>query len=220
MVFVLGIILLGAAIYYFRPINLRSKEASCYLHEQHAPLLEIKDALPERFIVFDFETTGLYADQHEIVEIGAIRIHRDSELHDTFQTIVLTENPLSEFIINLTGITQEMVNSEGIAINEAMRDFKEFVGDLPMVAYNAKFDSSFLKEASVKTGIVFNNKISCALKEARRAWPGRPSYKLADLAKTGNITTSGAHRALEDARIAMIVYAAARRTSKPARPTT
>ena len=53
------------------------------------------------------------------------------------------------------------------------------------------------------------NPISDALTMSRQAWPNLPSYKLTDLAKMGNLDTSGAHRALEDCKMTMTVYGAA-----------
>ena len=44
---------------------------------------------------------------------------------------------------------------------------------------------------------------------ARRAWPKRKSFRLDDLANDGQINEGKAHRALEDARRALIIYAAA-----------
>lgn len=44
--------------------------------------------LPEQFVVFDLETTGLSPEKNEIIEFGAIRVHRDSVNHDTFQQLV------------------------------------------------------------------------------------------------------------------------------------
>ncbi|MBU1397268.1 MAG: hypothetical protein KKE84_14180 [Gammaproteobacteria bacterium] len=44
---------------------------------------------------------------------------------------------------------------------------------------------------------------------SRRAWPGRKSYRLADLAKDGKLSSDGTHRALGDCQRALIVYTAA-----------
>ena len=169
----------------------------------------LADAVPARFVVFDLETTGLYANQHEIIEIGAIRVDRDGDRHDTFQTLIRSLKPVPVLIEELTGISEEMLDRDGVPLEQAMRDLAEFVGDLPMVAFNAKFDKSFLSEASRMTGVRFKNKISCALIAARRAWPGRQSYKLVDLSRDGGLNTDDSHRALGDCHRALVVYVAA-----------
>ena len=165
--------------------------------------------LPERFIVFDFETTGLDSTKHEIMEIGAIRVNRDSKEHDAFETIIKISKRIPKRITEMTGITQKMVE-DGIPLIEALEQFRVFVGDLPLVAFNAQFDESFLRAACAKTDSGhFKNEVFCALQLARRAWPGRESYKLQDLARDGNLDLAGQHRAVGDCQRAMIVYAAA-----------
>ncbi len=166
--------------------------------------------LPERFVVFDLETTGLDPCRHEIIEIGAIRVNRDSEHHDTFQALVKPKKKISERITDITGISNEMVNQDGIPLDNALSEFRDFVGDLPLVAFNAEFDDSFLRAACASVASnPFTNEVCCALKLARRAWPGRKSYRLSALAKDGNLAMDGEHRALGDCRRTMIVYAAA-----------
>lgn len=165
--------------------------------------------LPEQFIIFDLETTGLDASKHEILEIGAIRVNRDSTEHDAFEVLVRPTSKVPKKITELTGITQAMVEASGVPISEAVRDFVQFVGDLRLVTFNAKFDMAFLNRALIAEGIVLTNPVSCALKMAQRAWPDRESYRLSDFAKDGNLAQDNTHRALGDCKRALIVYTAA-----------
>lgn len=167
--------------------------------------------LPERFVVFDLETTGLEPQSHEVIEIGAIRVNRDSDHHDTFQALIRPAKKIPKKITEITGITQSMVEKEGEPLATALPQFIEFIGDLPLVSFNAEFDMAFLLNAVYQTqpGQQTNNQVSCALKMARRAWPGRKSYRLADLAKDGGLSAEETHRALGDCQRALIVYTAA-----------
>jgi DNA polymerase III epsilon subunit family exonuclease len=165
--------------------------------------------LPAQFVVFDLETTGLDPDKHEIIEIGAIRVNRDSINHDTFQSLVKPTRKVPKRITELTGINQAMLDSDGDSIESALQQFMSFVGALHLVSFNADFDMAFLKNAASRHSICVANPVSCALKMSRRAWPGRKSYRLADLAKDGNLSSAGTHRALGDCQRALIVYTAA-----------
>lgn len=62
---------------------------------------------PEDYTVVDIETTGLYSGESEIIEISALR-YRARRLTDSFTTLVRPQNPVSAFITELTGITDEM----------------------------------------------------------------------------------------------------------------
>ena len=165
--------------------------------------------LPQRFVVLDLETTGLDPAQHEIIEIGAIRVNRDSDIHDTFSALVKPIGRIPKKITEITGISQDMVDSEGEPLEEAIREFATFIEDLPLVTFNAEFDMAFLQNAAKQHNLVIGNPASCALKMARRAWPGRKSYRLNDLAKDGGLPDEGTHRALGDCKRALIVYTAA-----------
>jgi len=67
----------------------------------------------------------------------------------------------------------------------------------------------FLWNAAKRQGLAIENRYACALKLARRAWPGLPSYRLADLAKIGNLSDDDTHRALGDCKRAVIIFASA-----------
>jgi DNA polymerase-3 subunit epsilon len=167
--------------------------------------------LPKQFVVFDLETTGLEPKINEIIEIGAIRVNRDSDHHDTFQALIRPRKKIPKKITEVTGITQDLIEKEGESLEVALVQFLEFVGELPLVSFNAEFDMAFLMNAVNQTqaGSPIKNRVSCALKMARRAWPGRKSYCLPDLAKDGALSAEGTHRALGDCKRALIVYTAA-----------
>ena len=188
------IVIVAAVIYFLRS---RGKPQASLAH------------LPEQFVVFDLETTGLDPRKHEILEFGAIRVNRDSINHDTFQSLVKPSRKVPKKITELTGINQAMLDAEGVPIESALREFLNFVGDLHLVSFNADFDMAFLQNTAAKHSISIGNPVSCALKMSRRAWPGRKSYRLADLAKDGNLRSDGTHRALGDCQRALIVYTAA-----------
>ena len=165
--------------------------------------------LPERFVIFDLETTGLDPLKHEIIEIGAIRVNRDSDIHDTFQLLIRPNRKVPKKITEITGITQAMLDAEGQALDKALEGFRAFIGDLPLVSFNSEFDMAFLLKASEQHGVRFPNQVACALKMSRQAWPGRKSYRLSELAVDGNLSAEGTHRALTDCQGALIVYGAA-----------
>jgi DNA polymerase III epsilon subunit-like protein len=64
-----------------------------------------------------------------IIEIGAIRVHRDSDLHDTFTVLVNPGRKLPPEIVRITGITDEMVEKDGIDIESAMEQLLAFVDE-------------------------------------------------------------------------------------------
>ncbi len=165
--------------------------------------------LPPKFVVFDLETTGLDPARNEIVEIGAIRVNRDSGHHDTFRTLVKPCRPIPARITAINGISDEMVGQDGIGLGDALRGFVEFIQDLPLVAFNAEFDMAFLQQAAKRCNVDIRNPAACALQAARLAWPGRRSYRLTDLARDGGLSPEGTHRALDDCRRTLVVYSAA-----------
>jgi DNA polymerase III subunit epsilon len=153
--------------------------------------------LPSEFVVFDLETTGLSASANEIIEFGAIRVARNAESHLTFQSLVKPGCKVSSRITKITGITQEMLNSQGRPISQVLPLFLDFIGDLPLVTFNASFDMGFLRQAAKKRGLSVPNPYTCALQISRKAWPDT-SHKLVDLARIHNLQMVDSHRALGD----------------------
>ena len=98
------------------------------------------------YVVFDLETTGLYPNSGDsIIEIGAVKI-KDGNIIDRYDELVYPYKLLSEDIIKITGITNEMLEGKRKE-KECIIDFMNWVSDAPMVAHNAKFDISFILNA-------------------------------------------------------------------------
>lgn len=86
-------------------------------------------------IVVDLEATcsddgTVPRDQMEIIEIGAVLVGmEDLEVLDTFQTLVLPvrHQELTPFCTELTGITQNMVEDDGVPFADAMAALKQWM---------------------------------------------------------------------------------------------
>ncbi|MGJ8692133.1 MAG: 3'-5' exonuclease [Thalassotalea sp.] len=165
------------------------------------------DELKE-FVVVDLETTGLDSQNNRIIEFGALRVQANTTEVYTFQALIKPDKdfPIPEHITEITGISTEIIEDEGRAITDVLPEFIDFIGDLPIVAYNAKFDIAFLKAECSRQNIILANEPICALEKARIAWPNLPSYKLVDMAKRGGINIDSAHRALKDCQITLTIF--------------
>ena len=149
------------------------------------------------FVIFDIETTGLSSINDMITEIGAIKIV-DGNVVDTFSQLVNPERSISEFITNLTGITNEMVTDKP-KINEVIHSFNKFIGDSVLVAHNATFDIGFIREQMRLVNLELDNPILDTLELARTIFPTLKNHKLDIIAKHLDVNLENHHRALDDA---------------------
>ncbi len=149
------------------------------------------------FVVFDIETTGLRADRDAITEIGAVKVS-GGKITDKFQTFVNPERPIPKNITELTGISDDMV-ADAPVISDAIKSFFDFAKGCVLVAHNASFDTSFIKEASRESGIEYAFTHIDTLELARCLVPEAKNYKLDTLTKLFRIKLTNHHRAIDDA---------------------
>ena len=153
------------------------------------------------FVVVDLETTGGSASASAITEVGAVKV-RGGEVLGEFQTLVRPTEPIPVFIQVLTGITDSMVASAP-RIESVLPAFLEFARDSVLVAHNAGFDVSFLKEAARATGHDWPRfRVLDTVHLARQlvAKDESRNHRLSSLAVVFGATTVPDHRALHDAR--------------------
>lgn len=150
------------------------------------------------FVAVDLETTGLEFEKDEIIEVALVRFENGAPV-DSVDYLVRPESAkLRPFIESLTGISNEdIAGAEDFA--SLAGKISAFVGDMPLVAHNAIFDSRFLKNALEKVGIPFNNPVWDSLTLSRIAYQDVPNHRLDTLTQVLNIERSRAHRALPDA---------------------
>lgn len=157
------------------------------------------------FVIVDLETTGLSPVQHEIIEIGAIKVE-NNQVVDTMDIFVKPNKPVSRFITNITGITNQMLQ-DAMSVEEGLALFLDFAKDHTLVAHNAKFDMGFLNNYTSKCfNANLNNDCLDTLLLSKQLLKDVPNYKLGTLAEYFNISYEGAHRSLRDCEITLDVY--------------
>ena len=136
----------------------------------------------QEYVVYDTETTGLNSGKDQMIEIGAVKVKND-EIIARFDELIACPTPLPKIITELTNITDEMLVGKDSEENVTRR-FLDFVGDLPLVAHNAKFDISFISNAVKKYNLgEFNNTVIDTMGMARNMYPEWRNHKLSTLVK-------------------------------------
>ena len=151
----------------------------------------------EDFIVFDLETTGLSPKNDRITEIGAVKI-KNGEIVDSFSQLINPGVPIPEIVVNITGITDDMVQDKP-DIASVLPEFQRFIEDTTLVAHNASFDMGFIREAFGNLEIKLSNPVLDTLELSRAIFPGMKSHKLNLVAKHLKVELKNHHRAVDDA---------------------
>ena len=151
----------------------------------------------DRFIAFDFETTGLQVETDRAIEVAAI-MFKDGKPAEKFVTLINPQIPISDLIAGITGITNEMV-AEAPFEKEIIDDLFEFLGDYPIVAHNTPFDLSFLRAMAERHNKDFiERKCYDSLTLSRAFLFFQPTHNLSAVSEYFNLSSEGAHRAEKD----------------------
>lgn len=156
------------------------------------------------FICFDIETTGLSAARDKITEIGAVKVE-NGIITDTFSTFANPEMPIPQKIIQLTGITDDMVK-DAPSQSEAVGAFLEFAGDNVLVAHNAPFDTSFIAKACEDMGREYNYTSIDTVAISRAILTDIKNCKLDTVAKFLRLGDFNHHRATDDAEMLARIF--------------
>lgn len=149
------------------------------------------------YVAIDLEMTGVSPIEDRIIEIGAVRM-RDGKPNETFQTFVNPKRPIPQRVIELTGISDEMVK-DAPEEDVALEQFLDFLGEDTLVGHSIKFDYSFLKQWAVNKKRVLEKNACDTFKISRKLLPVEQPKSLEALCEYFQIERKKAHRALDDA---------------------
>ena len=151
----------------------------------------------DEFVAFDLETTGLSSKTDKIIEIGAV-ILKDGQEIDRFQTFVDPERHLERKIVELTGITEEMLVGAP-KIEEVLPKFLEFIGDRVLVAHNSDFDTGFIRAECARQGFEYKYTAADTLILSQNLLRHLNKFKLDIVSNALNLPEFNHHRAGDDA---------------------
>ena len=151
------------------------------------------------FVALDLETTGLDFEKDEIIEVALVRFENGEPKENIDFLVKPSAAELRPFIETLTGISEkDLADAPDFAT--VAGQICSFIGELPIVAHNAVFDSKFLKQTFAKVGISYDSHVFWdSLTLSRIAFQDVPNHRLDTLVQELNIERSRAHRALPDA---------------------
>ena len=169
------------------------------------PRDRFRGRLPKRWVAIDFETTGIWSKEPDVavIEVGLITYEGDHEVA-AWSTLVKSGTAVSDFIAELTGITQLMVDTDGVNADDAGDALAErLAGAELVIAHNMAFDINGLDWLGIELGR--DQHTFCTMKGLTapdQKWP-----RLEEVVAEFHIKTEGqAHRAESDARTAGRVF--------------
>lgn len=165
------------------------------------PLLRFIDD----FTVIDLETTGRSNKHIDITEISAIK-YRGGEIVDSMSTLIKAKNSIIPFVVNLTGITNDMIK-DAPKIDDVIEDFIRFIGNDVILGHNVEFDYGLVFDAYYsKTGKLMSNNYIDTLRISRLMIKDIANHKLESLCQYFGVERITAHRGLADSKQTAQIY--------------
>lgn len=160
--------------------------------------------LPDSYVVFDIETSGLNPSKDKIIEIGAIKYINNRKV-DEFSYLIDPHIKLEKIITDVTGITDnDLKGKETIEI--VLPKFLEFIEDYVIIGHNVKFDYDFVEYNIKKLHLNdIRNKIVDTLFLSRITIYDSKNHKLKTLKEYLNLKYNS-HRAIDDCLTCNALY--------------
>ena len=153
------------------------------------------------WILLDTETTGLAAPVF-VVELAAQRMRGWQPDGEPFRKLLNQNADIPAEASRVHGYTREILERDGEPAHQVYREFAEYAGGLPLVAFNLEYDlDEVLQPEWKRLGIgAMGSRGFCALRLAQRLLDPVPAgnCKLQTLRQYYRLPERGAHTALGD----------------------
>ncbi len=181
--------------------DLINKSGTGFTHDDgRVHLLRLRQ---HNYVVFDIETTGLDPKKGDrVIKIGAVAV-KEGLMVEEFHSLINAPRKISRGAQKVHGITNEIFTREP-SPEQVFSNFQAFMNGSVLVAYNARFDMSFLKAEFHCLGLDLADRYRCTLKLSRKRCPKLTHYSLvlACWCQFGALPEgSRLHRSLDDTRL-------------------
>lgn len=149
------------------------------------------------FAIVDTETTGTSPISDQIIEIAIIRVENGRIVRE-FRSLVRPSVHLPPIITSITGIGIEDL-ADAPSFDEIALEVRELLDGAVLVAHNARFDYSFIKNEFTRLGISWKAKTLCTVKLSRLLFPHERRHSLDEIIERHHIPCASRHRAYDDA---------------------
>ncbi len=156
------------------------------------------------YAILDIETTGGKYNEEGITEIAIYRFD-GHKIVDQFCSLINPERRIQPFVVNLTGITTEMLRNAP-KFYEVAKRIIEITDGCVLVAHNAQFDNRILTTEFDRLGYPFEMNTLCTVELSKKLMPDLPSYSLGKLVRSLGIPLSDRHRAQGDAKATVSLF--------------
>lgn len=161
---------------------------------------------PSDYTVLDIETTGLSHIRDHLIEVAALRV-KSHCVTSEFHTLIRCPIPLPSPIVELTGLRDEILETDGKELSAMLKECIDFLNHDLLLLHHAPFDLGFLQAACRKSGITLPRyRYIDTLTLAKQTITGLSDYSLPAIASHFGLDTTGCHRAKKDCLLTLGIY--------------
>ncbi len=135
-----------------------------------------------RFVAVDVETTGLSPFRGDrVIEVAAVAVLNGC-IVERYCHLINVNAPIPFDVQKIHGITSELLSGEQ-SPETVWPNFLAFIGTSTLIAHNAPFDISFIRNELRLLGLPLSNPCQCTLEISRHEFPELKSHKLENVAR-------------------------------------